>query len=48
MITKTTKNTATDTEYAESKQGASLFFFLALIEPYIPQRANTKNTIDTI
>lgn len=33
MITKITKKITTETEYAESRHGASLFFFLALIEP---------------
>ena len=33
IITKITKKMTTDTEYAERRQGANLFFFLALIEP---------------
>lgn len=33
MATKITKKMTTETEYAERRHGASLFFFFALIEP---------------
>lgn len=49
VITKNTnKKKITDTRYADSKQGASLLFRFALIEPNSPHRPSIINKMERI